>query len=445
MTNENDDFNLEKDFVGIAVLLELLNKHEIFLCHAERRHNYQLWLTVKNSQGERGTFFLSHNKSLVLTNADCPRAEAKLPASIENVLCDVFDEFKIGNRLKKGHRFVKREIQSDRPQEGRGGLLSQEKRTLKKLKRMSNSRGSGSGMFSEEDEFDPQRKKGEQVICDHLLDKLREEFSEAKDVGWVGDRYQFSINDEVVAELVWEERETKGERDRNNTVGFDILVIRNETSIFHEVKTGKNDLSSAQRSKALAVGKEHYIFWRVYNIDSSNPTFAVQDFWESLHKRNVEEQEVVHLVTREQEGQTVVVHQLETNQKNHSRWLWGTGRRKRAVARVRIKPGSGVLEINRRTLSNYFTELKYHQDIQEVCKKTSTMKSIDIYVNVQGGGQTGQAGAIVLGLGRALKQFDPTLEPILRENGYLTRDPRQVERKKPGQPGARKRFQFSKR
>jgi len=111
----------------------------------------------------------------------------------------------------------------------------------------------------------------------------------------------------------------------------------------------------------------------------------------------------------------------------------------------RIKPGSGVLEINRRTLSNYFTELKYHQDIQEVCKKTSTMKSIDIYVNVQGGGQTGQAGAIVLGLGRALKQFDPTLEPILRENGYLTRDPRQVERKKPGQPGARKRFQFSKR
>ena len=442
MTNENDDFNLEKDFVGIAVLLELLNKHEIFLCHAERRHNYQLWLTVKNSQGERGTFFLSHNKSLVLTNADCPRAEAKLPASIENVLCDVFDEFKIGNRLKKGHRFVKREIQSDRPQEGRGGLLSQEKRTLKKLKRMSNSRGSGSGMFSEEDEFDPQRKKGEQVICDHLLDKLREEFSEAKDVGWIGDRYQFSINDEVVAELVWDERETKCEKDRKNTPGYDILVIRNGTSMFHEVKTDRNELSLEQRRKAVEVGKDHYKWW---NVCTKTWNFGEQVYDESQCKSTIEEYEVAHLVTREQDGQTVVDHQLETNQKNHSEWFWGTGRRKRAVARVRIKPGSGVLEINRRTLANYFTELKYHQDIQEVCKKTSTMKSIDIYVNVQGGGQTGQAGAIVLGLGRALKQFDPTLEPILRENGYLTRDPRQVERKKPGQPGARKRFQFSKR
>jgi len=314
MTNENDNFNLERDFKDIAVLLELLKKHEIFFLHADRRNKFQLWMTVKNSQGERGTFFLSHNDSLVLTNADCPRAEAKLPASIENVLCDVFDEFKIGDRLKKGHRF-KRKIQSDRPQEGRGGLLPPQKRALKKLKRMSNSRVSGSGMFSEEDEL---WKEGEQLICDHLLLELREEFSGAKDVGWVGDRYQFSINDEVVAELVWEERETKGERNRKNTPGFDILVIRNGTSIFHEVKTGKKDLSREQRSKALEVGKERYIFWQVYNIDSTNPTFAVQDFWESLYKRNIEEQEVVHLVTREPEGQTVVVNQSETFQKGYN-------------------------------------------------------------------------------------------------------------------------------
>ena len=88
MTNENDNFNLERDFKDIAVLLELLKKHEIFFLHADRRNKFQLWMTVKNSQGERGTFFLSHNDSLVLTNADCPRAEAKLPASIENVLSD---------------------------------------------------------------------------------------------------------------------------------------------------------------------------------------------------------------------------------------------------------------------------------------------------------------------------------------------------------------------
>lgn len=126
-------------------------------------------------------------------------------------------------------------------------------------------------------------------------------------------------------------------------------------------------------------------------------------------------------------------------------WHWGTGRRKSAVARVRIRPGSGNFIINKKEIDNYFSEDRDRKDIRNVLSKTSTKDSLDIHVNVHGGGYMGQAGAIVLGLGRALKIYDPTLEPILRANNFLTRDDREVERKKPGQPGARKRFQFSKR
>ena len=126
-------------------------------------------------------------------------------------------------------------------------------------------------------------------------------------------------------------------------------------------------------------------------------------------------------------------------------WWWGTGRRKAAVARVRIRPGSGTFNVNKKELTDYFSELRDHQDIFKVLEKTSTKGSLDVYVNTTGGGYTGQAGAIILGLGRALAKFDPSLDGVLRDNGYLSRDPRRVERKKPGQPGARKRFQFSKR
>ncbi len=126
-------------------------------------------------------------------------------------------------------------------------------------------------------------------------------------------------------------------------------------------------------------------------------------------------------------------------------WWWGTGRRKAAVARVRIKPGNGTFDVNKKDLTEYFTELRDHKDIMKVLEKTGTKGSLDIYVNTNGGGYTGQAGAIILGLGRALAKFDPSLDGALRANGYLSRDPRRVERKKPGQPGARRRFQFSKR
>ena len=126
-------------------------------------------------------------------------------------------------------------------------------------------------------------------------------------------------------------------------------------------------------------------------------------------------------------------------------FYWGTGRRKTSVARVRVKAGTGKIVVNDRALDNYFNELRDRNDILSPLKLTKTDASIDVWVNVNGGGITGQAGAILLGISRALMNFDPTLEQPLRDADMLTRDSRKVERKKYGQSGARRRFQFSKR
>jgi small subunit ribosomal protein S9 len=126
-------------------------------------------------------------------------------------------------------------------------------------------------------------------------------------------------------------------------------------------------------------------------------------------------------------------------------WFWGTGRRKASVARVRVRSGSGEFKINGRDLTEFFTEERDHKTIGAVLDATKTTGGVEVAVKVHGGGYTGQAGAIILGLGRALMRYDGSLEPTLRKHGFLSRDPRRVERKKPGQPGARKRFQFSKR
>lgn len=130
---------------------------------------------------------------------------------------------------------------------------------------------------------------------------------------------------------------------------------------------------------------------------------------------------------------------------NSGGFYWGTGRRKSSVARVRIKPGSGKFLINDREVDQYFTEPQHREEARAALTATKTTDSFDIWVNVSGGGITGQAGAVLLGLARAMTAYDSALEVILRDKNYLTRDPREVERKKPGQPGARRRFQFSKR
>jgi small subunit ribosomal protein S9 len=137
----------------------------------------------------------------------------------------------------------------------------------------------------------------------------------------------------------------------------------------------------------------------------------------------------------------------QTPQKNESKssFHWGTGRRKTSIARVRIKPGSGELKINDKKLTEYFTRPQDINNVIAPLKATDTQKSIDVLINVKGGGITGQSGAIMLGIARALKNYDSNLTAKLRDGGYLTRDGRMVERKKPGQAGARRRFQFSKR
>ena len=122
-----------------------------------------------------------------------------------------------------------------------------------------------------------------------------------------------------------------------------------------------------------------------------------------------------------------------------------TGRRKTAVARVRLASGSGKILINGRKLDNYFTTEVLRGMVNQPCTITQTASKFDIRVNVAGGGPAGQAGAVRHGISRALLLVDAALRPALKADGLLTRDPRMKERKKYGQPGARKRFQFSKR
>lgn len=124
---------------------------------------------------------------------------------------------------------------------------------------------------------------------------------------------------------------------------------------------------------------------------------------------------------------------------------YGTGRRKRAIARVFLRPGTGKITINSRDFSEFFTRDIYKRIVQEPLKITSQGESFDVVATVVGGGNTGQAGALRHGLSRALVNFSEEFRPTLRKAGFLTRDAREVERKKYGMKGARARYQFSKR
>lgn len=126
-------------------------------------------------------------------------------------------------------------------------------------------------------------------------------------------------------------------------------------------------------------------------------------------------------------------------------WWWATGRRKTSIARLRLRAGGSDFKVNDRPLEEFFVEERDRKAILAVLDKTSTRGKVEVIATTKGGGVTGQAGAVILALGRALAIYDASLEPILREHNYLTRDARKVERKKYGQAGARRRFQFSKR
>jgi small subunit ribosomal protein S9 len=152
----------------------------------------------------------------------------------------------------------------------------------------------------------------------------------------------------------------------------------------------------------------------------------------------------------EQTGQTpaaepkVAVGPGNKGKEKYGYW-WGTGRRKTSVARVRLRPGNGKFLVNKRELDAYFKRDQDRKAALAALKLVQAEKSFDVFVNVRGGGITGQAGATLLGVARALRSYDENYIGALRDNGLLTRDPRMVERKKPGQAGARRRFQFSKR
>ena len=125
--------------------------------------------------------------------------------------------------------------------------------------------------------------------------------------------------------------------------------------------------------------------------------------------------------------------------------FYATGRRKCAVARVWLMPGSGKVEINHRDIDHYFGRATSKMILRQPLELTETIGRYDLYVNVDGGGHSGQANAIQLGITRALMKINPAFRPALKRAGYVTRDPRIKERKKYGQRGARARYQFSKR
>ena len=124
---------------------------------------------------------------------------------------------------------------------------------------------------------------------------------------------------------------------------------------------------------------------------------------------------------------------------------YGTGRRKGATARVYLRPGTGKITVNRRDFDHYFPNEMVKMIIRQPLVLTESADKFDVFVRVGGGGMTGQAGAMRDGIARALCDYNAEFRPTLKKAGFLTRDPREVERKKYGQPGARKRFQFSKR
>ena len=125
--------------------------------------------------------------------------------------------------------------------------------------------------------------------------------------------------------------------------------------------------------------------------------------------------------------------------------IQSVGRRKSAVARLTMRPGTGLWRINGRELDEYFPMHRHREVVERPLGVVSAEGTYDLLIRVRGGGPTGQAGAVQLAVARALVEADPDQRPVLRSHGLLTRDSRSVERKKPGQPKARKRFQFSKR
>lgn len=174
--------------------------------------------------------------------------------------------------------------------------------------------------------------------------------------------------------------------------------------------------------------------------------------WSNLmSEENVQDpaEETTAVAVEGEEGLEEIVEQIDPtgrlNQPSAGTFHWGTGRRKNAIARVRIRPGSGEFQVNGKALADYFP-----RDVdQTACVSPMTslkaLKKVDVAVNAHGGGITGQAGAVRMGLARALVELYPDAAELMRDHGHMTRDPRMVERKKYGRHGARRGHQWGKR
>ncbi len=163
------------------------------------------------------------------------------------------------------------------------------------------------------------------------------------------------------------------------------------------------------------------------------------------HKAPASSGESVAVAVTEKPTVASLTHEWTAPKPKAGGYHWGTGRRKSSIARVRIKQGTGKFVVNGREVNEYFRLERDRHTIVAPLDATDTRKRVDVFVNTSGGGTTGQAGAIVLGIARALKEASSEYGAILRDAKYLTRDGRRVERKKYGRRGARRSFQFSKR
>lgn len=175
--------------------------------------------------------------------------------------------------------------------------------------------------------------------------------------------------------------------------------------------------------------------------DAENEEDEIEEEGEEQEaSEEVEEEEQEEMEELQEAFDTVV-----NNSKKKYGYIWGTGRRKTSVARVRLKEGDGTIQVNGKDYKTYFSNLKDQVVLEEPLKDTDQFGELDLFINANGGGKAGQAEAALLGIARALVKANPNLEDVLREKGHLTRDPRMKERRKYGKHGARRGKQYSKR
>ena len=466
---ENSSDLWAEAIVNLDGLLTLFHKNNLALLKISLKQ-YAIWFTVQLDCSSTEEIKITFNGEGYLTWAALARDSQGFNQKIENALynsCKSFDNGGYRTKDKFRHDFdFDMEVESvsitpDPSLPTSNDLvpdlnnLTCRKFTISQLKPKTKS-SNGQNLKCEQTKLSKTWWIGEHFVFHKLLNQLKRDYIDA-DLTELnsGTTVHFkSQSGLIIAKLIWEDRNWDGTNPPKNTEGFDIEEIRGKQKLYHEVKSTKNSKKKANKrffypthaklKMAEKVGAKNYIVWRVFDIDAMQTDLEYPfERWtipEELIPKAISNSSDVDIKasSTSQTTPSVIAQPITT-------WVFGTGRRKRAVARVRIKSGTGQFNINNRPINDYFLHLIHRNNILEVCNLCNIKNTLDIAVNAKGGGTTGQAGAVLLGLARALKEYDPTLEPRLRDNGYLTRDPRKVERKKPGQPGARKRFQFSKR